>query len=146
MSGHPNRILALVLGAIAVVVVVAAVVASQRDVTTYSTDTPVGVVQAYVAAVVDGDTEQAYGHLDGDQCTIEEVDQAYVPDDIRVVLREEKVTGDTAMVQVDIVTGTGGPLGDSEYAEKQTFRLGRSGDTWVITGTPWPMYVCGMEK
>jgi hypothetical protein len=38
------------------------------------------------------------------------------------------------------------PLGGSEYAEEHTFRLTRAGGDWLITGAPWPLYVCGKEE
>ncbi len=143
MTSRPNRVLALVVGLIAVIGVVAGVLSATRQVPKYDRGTPEGLVQAYLTAVIDGDHQDAVAFLTPESsCTVEDLDRAYVPDDVRVVLRDTEVDGDTAQVKVDVVMSSGGPLEGSEYAEEHTFRLTRAGGDWLITGAPWPMYEC----
>lgn len=146
MTSRPNRILAIVVGVVAVIGVVAAVLSATRDVPTYDRGAPEGVVQAYLTAVIDGDHQGAVQFLaDVSPCTVEDLDRAYVSEGVRVLLRDTEVDGDAAQVRVDVVMSSGGPLDGSEYAEKHTFRLSRAGGDWLITGTPWPMYECSKE-
>lgn len=143
MSSRPNRVLAIVVGVIAVVAVVAGVLAANRSVPRYDRNTPTGAVQAYLSAVIDGDHQKAATFLAaGSPCTVDDLDQAYLPEGLRVVLRGTEVTGGTAQVEVDVVMSTGGPLDSTENAERHTFRLTRSGERWLIAGTPWPLYDC----
>jgi hypothetical protein len=59
VAGRPNHILLIVLGAVAVIAVVAGAIAATRQVTQCDRGTPEGVVQAYLAAVIDGDHDEA---------------------------------------------------------------------------------------
>jgi hypothetical protein len=145
VTNRPNRILATVVGVVVVVAVVAAVLSATRVTPEYDRATPEGVVQAYLTAVVDGHNQDAAGFLDQGGCTVEDLDRVYRPDELRAVLRDTEVDGDTAQVRVDLVMSSGGPLDGSEYTEEQTFRLARDDGTWLITGEPWPMYDCIKE-
>lgn len=145
MISRPNRILAIVVGLIAVVAVVTGVLSATRTVTEYDRGTPEGAVQAYLSAVIDADNPEAVEFLgDESPCTVVDLDQAYLPDGVRVVLRDTEVDGDSARVEVDVMT-SGGPFGGSEFTESVTFSLNRAGGHWLITGTPWPMYMCNKE-
>jgi hypothetical protein len=138
-----NVVLAVVVGVIALVAVVAGVLAATRHVATYGAGTPQGVVQRYLTAVVDGDTAAAARLLAADSlCNVDDLDRAYVPDGVQVVLRDSKVDGNTARVRVDVEMSTEGPLNTFEYTEEHTFRLTRAGQDWRISGEPWPMYGC----
>ena len=146
MTRQANRVLAIVVGLIALVAVVAAVVAANRQPPTYDRGTPQGVVQAYLEAVVAGDHAEADGHLaPGGTCDVEDLDRSSVPDGIRVVLRGTELDGENAQVTVDVVMSSGGIFGGSEYSENHTFRLGKVGQDWLIQGMPWPMYDCVKE-
>jgi hypothetical protein len=147
VTSRPNRILAIVVGVIAVIGVVAGVLSATRQVPHYDRGTPEGVVQDYLTAVIDGDHQDAVELLAEDSsCTVEDLDRAYVPDDVRVVLRDTEVDGATAQVKVDVVMASGGPLESSEFAEAHTFRLTKVGGGWLIAGEPWPMYECDKGK
>jgi hypothetical protein len=63
----------------------------------------------------------------------------------RVVLLDSSVDGTSATVEVEVVFSTGDPFSGSEYTETHTYRLTRSGSTWVLAGTPWPLYECWKE-
>ena len=147
MQGRPNRVLALVVAAICLVAVVAAVVSATRSVTEYDRDSPAGVVQAYLTAVIDGDDDEAVGFLaDDSPCTVEDLDRAHPPDETRVVLRDTDVDGDRARVEVDVVMSSAGPFDSFEFTEEHTFRLSRTGGDWLIEGAPWPMFECTEEE
>lgn len=146
MTSRANRVLAIVVGVVVVAGVVAAVLTATHDVPTYDRRTPEGVVQAYLIAVIDGDHDAAAAFLaPGSACTVDDLDRAYVPDGVRVVLRDTTVDGDTAEVAVDITSSSGGPLDSSEFTEQQTFRLRQADGDWRITGRPWPMYDCAVR-
>ncbi|MGZ4436289.1 MAG: hypothetical protein ACXVWU_07955 [Nocardioides sp.] len=146
MTSRPNRILAIVVGLVAVVAVVAGVLAATRHASEYPRGTPAGAVQAYLSAVIDGDHQKAAGFLaPGSSCAVADLDRAPVPDEVRVVLRDTHVDGATAQVDVDVVLPSGGPFGGADYSERQTFRLARAGQGWLITGIPWPMFECSKE-
>jgi hypothetical protein len=149
VASRANRTLAvviLVVAVIAVIGVVAGVLTSTRDVPTYDRGTPEGVVQAYLTAVVDGDHDAAVAFLAQDSpCTVDDLDRAFVPDGVRIVLRDTRSDGDTAQVGVDVAMPSGGPLGSTEFTEQHTFRLRQSDGDWRITGRPWPMYDCAVR-
>lgn len=146
VTGRPNRILVIVVGVIAVIGVVAGVLSATRQVPMYEHGTPVGVVQAYLTAVINGEHQNAVSYLTKESpCTVEDLDRAAFPEGLRVVLRGTEIHGQTAQVMVEVVMPSGGPLQGSEYVEKHTFHLATTDGDWLITGSPWPMYVCGKE-
>ena len=143
---RPNRVLLAVLGAFAVIAVVAGVLTATRSIHQYDRKTPEGVVQGYLSAVVNGDHETAAAFLAPESpCAVEDLDRAYTPEGFRAVLRSSKVDAGSAQVRVDVVTSTEGPLNTLEHSEQHTFRLVRAGEAWLITGEPWPTYACGKE-
>ena len=140
---RPNGVLLLVLAAVAVIATVAGVLAATQRSPSYDPATPEGVVQTYLAAVIDRNHDEAARFLAAQSpCSVVDLDRAYLPDGIRVVLRDTQVTGDTARVDVDVAMPSGDLLGGSESFEKHTFRLTRSSEVWLITGEPWPMSDC----
>ncbi len=146
MKGRPPVVPVVVVAAVAVLAVVAAVVAANRSTPTYGPGTATGVAQRYLAAVVDGDHAAAARLLAADgPCTIDDLDRSGVPDGVRVVLLGTRVAADTAQVDVDVATPSGGPFGGSEDTEKRTLRLVRVAGDWRVTGEPWPMSDCGTE-
>ena len=138
------RVLAVVVGAVALLAVVAGVLGGVRDVREYDRSTPQGAVQVYVTAVIDGDHRTAAGLLDEDgSCDLRDLDDSWVPEETRVVLRETQVDGDRADVRVGIARSSSGRLfGASEQFERHTFRLEGGPGRWRITGQPWPLYSC----
>ncbi|HLU52797.1 MAG TPA: hypothetical protein VK011_04305 [Acidimicrobiia bacterium] len=140
----PERILAGVVGAIVVIAVVAAVVASQRDTVAYDIATPEGVVQSYLRAIIDGDVDEASSHLDpASGCDWEQI--GGVGRDLsRAVLLDSEIADDRGRVRVELVFGYGGgPFDTHEYTQEETFRLVLGDDGWLITGSPWPFFACG---
>jgi hypothetical protein len=146
VTSRPNRILSFVVLVVAVIGVVAGVLMATRDIPTYDRRTPEGIVQAYLTAVTDGDHDAAVVFLSEESsCTVDDLDRAFVPDGVRIVLRDTRVDGGTAQVEVDVALPSGGPLDGSEITERHTFRLRQADGDWRITGRPWPMYDCGMR-
>lgn len=142
MTTRPSRVLAIMVGLVVLVVVLVVVLAANRSVTGHDLSTPEGVVQAYVAAVVDGDSDQAAGLLSDDSpCGVGDLDGAYVPELDRVVLLDSDVDGDSASVDIETVVAEG-PFGAFDFTERHTLRLERSGTDWRIAGQPWPLYEC----
>lgn len=139
-----NRVLGFVVAAISIVALIA--VLAVKD-TTQQLDatTPEGTVQQYLQSVTDRDFDTALTFLVTDtKCKIEDFDQSYVQDSIRVSLSDSVITGDSASVKVNVENSSGDPFGGS-YRESQAFRLTNSDDGWKIAGIPWPTYECGGE-
>lgn len=134
----------IVTVAVALLAVVAAVVASGRSVPTYDAGTPEGTVQAYLQAVFDGDDRTAASYLSTTSgCDVDDFRGAYVAESARVVLRDSRIDGDAAAVEVEIVfSDAGGPFDTYEWSEEQSFDLVREDDSWMLIGRPWPLYYC----
>jgi len=143
VSTRANRVLAGVVGGIAVLAVLAAVFAATRPATRYDGGTPQGAVQAYLSAVLTKDDARAAGYFAADsRCDVADLDRSWVPESSRVDLVSTTVDGDTARVDVRINVSAGtGPF-DDVSTEDRTFRLTRSGGRWLLTGVPWPLYDC----
>ncbi|GAA3526021.1 hypothetical protein GCM10022263_13480 [Nocardioides daeguensis] len=136
--------LAAVVGAIVVASLITAV--ASRHPARLEPGSPEAAVQDYLDAVLERDAEAAARHLAPDSpCGVEDLDKAYVDDDVRVRLRDTDVTGGTARVAVAITTGSG-ELIPSGWTEEHTFRLRRVDGAWLITGSPWPLFECGGLK
>lgn len=145
-TNRPNLVLAVAVALVVLTALVAGIVSSVRQGTQYDPSTPEGVVQDYLAAVADRDNLAAAELLAEDNpCRVEDLDREWVPENVRVVLREVEVDGATAQVRVGISLSTGQLFGGAEYFEDHTVRLARSDDEWRITGAPWPMYECGRD-
>lgn len=143
-----NRILAIALGVIILLAIIAAVVSAGRPVAQLEPGSPEATVQAYVDAALDGRNDEAARWLDpAGECTAEHLERAgtYTMAPTRMVLVDSTVTGETATVRVELVSGSGGPFDSSEYREQHTYRLTRTNGTWLLTGTPWPLYECWKE-
>lgn len=144
MGSRANRTLAMVVGGIVVLAVVAAIFSATRPATSFDQATPQGTVQAYLRAVFKGDHEEAARFLDpAGSCDVEDLDRNGTVDSPRVVLRETSTQADSSRVTVRVVRSSeGGPFDTYEATEDHTYRLTRSGGRWVLTGTPWPLYDC----
>jgi hypothetical protein len=139
-----NRVLAIVVAVISIVALIA-VLAVKETTPQLDANTPEGTVQQYLQSVTARDFDSAITYLASDtKCKLEDFDQAYLQDSIRISLSDTTITGDSASVKVSIENSNGDPFGGS-YAESQTFRLTKSDSGWKISGIPWPTYQCGGE-
>lgn len=141
---RPDRTLLVILGVIAALVVVALVVVFSRgEPARLDESTPEGVVQAYAAAVIDGDEDEAIRHL------VPEVADDCVPidgaptDRMRVTLVSTTERDDSADVEVLISWSYDeGPFGGSGVEERGDFDLVQADDGWRIETAPWPLTIC----
>lgn len=126
---------------IAALVVLSLIVVSMRgEPELLEQSTPEGVVQRYVAAVIDGDeqlaatflTEEATANCDGFRRDPEQ--------DIRVSLVSSQVFDGSADVAVSITTSYGsGPFGVSEYESQDSFDLVQVEGDWMIDYVPFEL-------
>lgn len=129
--------------AVAILVVVSIVaVLTSGDPAVFGLDRPEGVVQHFVAALIDGDVTGARRYLDegsaGERC---DLSTPGAEADARVVLRSVTRSEDRATVRVGITQVQGfGFFGDASYDDE--FELERHGGTWTITWVPWPFADC----
>ena len=144
VGGRPNRVLAIVVGAMVALATLVVVFSANRSTADLDPATPEGTVQAYVSAVVEGDYAEAAGLLAADSsCDVEDLDRIGTVDQRRVYLVDSQVEAETARVTVAVTTSAGGgPFDSSEYTENHIFRLALSGQQWRISGIPWPLYTC----
>lgn len=141
---RPNLILGAAVAVIAALAVVAAVVAGSQPEPTSDPTTPDGVVLNYVRALLERDTESAAAALSPSLgCDASDLAASYTPNAARVVLVETTEEDSTARVTVEIsVSGGDGPFGGGEYTSRETFELEQGDNTWLIAGSPWPVYFC----
>ena len=143
-AGTKDRTLIVILGTIAALVLVALMVVFTRGAPEQlDPSTPEGVVQAYSAAVLDGDETAAAAFL-----TATAVNDCarfgWGPtDNLRVVLVSTTVRPNSADVVVSLVTSSDdGPFGASEYEFESNFDLVRADGAWLIETAPWELSIC----
>lgn len=138
-----NRILALIVIAALVLSAVSALVSALREDVKLSANTPEGVVQLYLTAIIAGKNDQAASYFASDStCDASDIDRAYVSDTLRVNLVSTSIDGSSAYVKIDANTGASGPFDDG-YTESHTYRLTQESGKWLIEGIPWPLWDCG---
>ncbi|CAN5750273.1 hypothetical protein BH23ACT5_BH23ACT5_24210 [soil metagenome] len=144
MVSNPNRVLLGAVGAVVLLAVAAVVVAALRPAMELDTATPEGTVQAYLQGLFDDDAEIALSFIDPDSgCTVEDIRSAHVPTSSRVVLLSTETESDGAVVEVRVTEDAGsGPFDSYEFSHEQEFSLRNDGDRWLISGEPWPLYIC----
>ena len=147
-SGKPDRTLVVLLSVIGALVVIALVVVfTGGEPEQLDADTPEGVVQAYSAAVIDGD-EQAAGEFltEGAFKDCEDFDRGPT-DNIRVTLISTTERAESADVKVSIVTSYGsGPFGADEYETEGVFDLVADDGAWLIDDAPYELAICPNPK
>jgi hypothetical protein len=151
----PDRfLLAIVLGALALIVAgIAVVLALGRGPAEPPPDpaSPVGVVQTYVEALRAGDVERARGQLS--QAARAELDRErdafprhYEPAGIqqRVLIQPVEVEGDRALVKVTIssFSARSDPFSSSTYHREVDVRLVREAGQWRVAQPvePYPFF------
>lgn len=141
MKQVPNIVLAVITGLIVIVAVIAAIYASRDEVTQWPPDSPEATVQNYVQAVVDQNYPAALRHLDPAlACNVSHFEQSYYPQDTAISLFQAHITEDRATVDVEIGS-YGEPFFDT-FVHQEQFELMQTETGWVITGSPWPVYIC----
>lgn len=143
-----NRVLAIFVGAVVLLAILAGVVVANRSAPDLNPDTPEGVVQQYLKAVVAADYPLAAGLLSPSTgCSATNVAGTYYLLSARIVLDHTAVTGDHAVVTVKVTEGTGdGPFESSGYSHTEPITVQREGGAWKITGSPWLLNSCNSTK
>ena len=147
-GGHltPNQLLLLVLGIVITLTIVVVLMSSNKGVEKWDPITPQGVVQGYLSAVIQDETEKASSYFDSkSECDVKDIDRAYVPEDVRIHLLKVQIMGDRASIKVNIEIPTGDPF-SSFRSESHSLRLGQTDGVWKLLGVPWPMYGCEVNK
>lgn len=128
------------------VVAVVAVLAATKGVTNFDETTPEGTAQAYVTAVLEGDHGAAQSLLSEalqDRCSLTDLSDAWVPERVRVTLRDVTIDGDRATVELHLTEGASGtPFEPYEYRNRASLFMVAAEDGWVIDEVPWPLYWC----
>ena len=141
-----NQVLAVIVIVTLGLAAVAALLTSSQETKEFSTSSPEGVVQMYLRDVIDGKNEDAIRFLSQDSlCDATDLDRSWMPENVRVNLRETRIEGERAFVDVAADISSGGPF-DDYYTENHTYRLARENGAWKILGIPWPMYSCDEVK
>lgn len=144
MNKSPNRVLAVIVGLIILLVALVAVISSTRSPLVINKANPTWAVQSYLKAVLSGRNADAAKMISPEsECTVADVDRTYVVENSRVVLLGSTTNGNTAEVHVRVEFPMNDPFGDSS-TEDHVFRLTDSNGNWLLTGIPWPLYNCGL--
>lgn len=140
----PDRILIVILSAIAGLVILAlAVVFTRGEPQALDESTPAGVVQRYSTAVLDGDTGAADSYLTAEARSLCGGPSGGGPLPTRVVLISTTERDNSAQVRVSVISpGPGNLLGPSEYEIEDRFSLVRTDGKWMINQVPYPLLSC----
>lgn len=139
MTRGPNRVLALLVGAVLLLAVVAGIVVANRSAPALDPETPEGTLQAFLQALVDEDYGAAADFLSASSAC-DAADIVYYPDSSRIVLDRVTVDGDTAVVTVRVTESGGDPFGGSGWSHTERVTLEREDGDWKVTGSPWLLY------
>ncbi|HSK98133.1 MAG TPA: hypothetical protein VK891_16020 [Euzebyales bacterium] len=139
-----QRLLWVLGGLVAVALLVGALVGALRSPAELDPDSPEGVVQAYLEAVIEGDHAAAAGYLSEEtarRCRASAFRQAWVPDGLTADLDGVRVRGPRTEVRVRMRT-TADPFTLDGYTSTETFTLADENGAWRLVDDPWPLYAC----
>jgi hypothetical protein len=144
MSKSHNRILALIIVVVAAAAALVLAITSNQQSAKFEPDSPEAAVQSFLIAMFDGDTDQAAKFLAASSpCDVNHLDRAWVQRNANIDLVRVDISGSTARVEVNVEIGNS-DLFNQTYIESHNYRLEKTGDSWLITGIPWPVYDCGV--
>lgn len=142
-TGRSNQVLLWIIGLSTLLLIVSALISSNREPNALPSGSPESVVQSYLTAIIEGRNDTATEYFSStSQCDATDIDRAYVSDTLRVNLVRSNISGDSAYVRIDANSGSGG-LFDDGYVESHTYRLIKESTGWKIAGIPWPLWDCG---
>jgi hypothetical protein len=141
---RPDRTLVAILAIIAILVISSLVVVlTRREAAVLDPSTPAGTVQAYAAAVIDGDRRAAATYLTHDARDRCDPMMPRPSGTLRVRLLTTDERADSARVRVLVVQSSGGgPLGSSDYDTEDAFDLVKVAGQWKVDTAPWQLSVC----
>ncbi len=145
------------LGVLVLIAVVAAVLTSNDQPDLRPEDTPEGVVQRYVQALIDNDMDMAYTYLSSElkeSCALsdwqQQARQPFRLDESQVLLKEviDYADGDAGVTVT--ITQFRAPepfeLTPRDSSFDQTFRLKTQDDgSWRFSRLPWPVFRCPID-
>ena len=142
-----NRLLVWMGIGLVALVAVAAIVVALRSPASFEPGTPEAVVQEYVNAVLDEDSEAAFALLTPNaqrRCQLEDLEDRYVRgEQSRIVLVDSEITEDTATVELEFNAASGdSPFDIYQYSFEQRFKLRDVEGEWRIASSQWPFYRC----
>jgi hypothetical protein len=126
-----------VVGVVAVVALV--LIGLNREPEQFAPDTPEGTVQAYIAALVEGDFETASGFWAGDGCIPDSINPTGGAPDISATLVSVEGDDRDATVVIGITENLTDPV-NGIYEHDEWFTLVREDDGWKIVQPSWPYY------
>lgn len=137
-----QKILSAIIVFTILLAAVAALLSSSKQKVQFSVNSPEGIVQRYLEAVIDGRNERAAGFFAvNSSCDATDIDRSWIPESLRINLAESDIEGNQAFIELAIDISSGGPF-DDYYTETHNFRLIRESEGWRILGIPWPLYNC----
>lgn len=142
MKARPNVVLAVIVGLVLVLAVLAAVISARRATPAGDPGTPEGTVQLYLFALVEGDDDEVVALLDPDLgCRVPLPDHFMTGGRLQLNFLNTRIRDGRAEVLVEITQyDDTSPFNTNSH--RQTFDLRPQGATWLITGSPWPVYQC----
>ncbi|MFM1905367.1 MAG: hypothetical protein RIT32_163 [Actinomycetota bacterium] len=149
MKNYQNRAVLILISIISALALITVLTDNRSGSSELQIDSPEWVVQQYLQAMFDGDTDSAYSYLaPSSPCNVTHLDRAWTDQNASINLVEVEtnvIAGDknTARVEVAVEFGSS-DLFSTPYVENHVYRLEESGESWLITGIPWPVYDCGV--
>ena len=146
-----NRIVAVgIASAVVLALAIIVISALAREPVSFDPDTPEGVVQSYVTALIEERFSDARSHLDEelrDRCDASELARARVEDVSRVSIDDVTTTDDSSsIVEVTIThSSLNDPLNPSSWDQGLSYTLIREGDRWVVDEIGWPFPPCRLD-
>lgn len=142
MAQRPSLVLGIIAGIVAVLAVVVGIGAANPNAPEIDVSSPAGVVQTFIAAIHDGEFDDAAALLHPALgCTTASLAGSSVSDSLQLRVERETINDGTATVRLEITEGNPGFLG-SGWTHSETYTLSKDGNSWLITGQPWPVYYC----
>lgn len=142
-----KRLLWVLGGLVAVVLVAGAVAGALRGPARLDPDSPEGAVQGYLEAVLDEDYELAAGYFSQDlarECSASDFRDAFVDESLTVTLDDVRLGDGRADVRVRFRAMAGdAPLGAPDYSYEENFTVVDEGGAWRLHEEPWPIHFCG---
>lgn len=133
------------MGAVVLLAVVAGLIVANRSAPPLDPDSPEGVVQQYLEAVIDDDYSSALGLVSPSLgCDVSDIaEMRPYSGSLHVVLDTVRIDGERAVVTLDVTEGGGGdPFGSSGYTRSERIVLEQEEGAWRIASAPWLLYAC----
>ncbi len=129
------------------VIVVTILINVLRSPASYPPGSPEAAVQGYLQAVLDGDDDGAFARFTPElreRCASRDLDETFVPDQVRITLAETDIDADDARVTIRLrFDRDSDPFDAGSFDSFERIDLTRVGGEWLIDEEPWPVFFCG---